>query len=156
MRNEFDSSDSSDTTLWDVAYALGEPLPAPFGSKIFHITVETEGFGLTRILFEGFYSSHEDGVTELARYCLDSWNSWEGEPWRNAENLDADIATVMEATGFDYDAAFDELGIRWLNSHSPQNIVDSYFADSADAVAIREKIVAKAQPWSGGNEFTLN
>jgi hypothetical protein len=62
-----ENNGDTDNTVYEIAQALGAHLPAPEGSSVIHITVETEDIGRNHLVFEGLYPTREHGVTDLAR-----------------------------------------------------------------------------------------
>jgi hypothetical protein len=143
----------TDAATYAVASALGERLPAPSGSKVIQIVVETSDYDRTNVSFEGMYPTREDGILDLARWCITRWFDYDNEPWRSDEQLGLKLAQVAEETGFDDDDVFDELGARRMDRHTPQDIVDRYFDAEEETLTIREQVVDTSAPWNGRNEY---
>lgn len=129
-----------DEESFEIAAALGSPMPAPSGSLVVALWVLDYDAG--DIVMEKQFRSLEEAKTALARWCLQQWEEWGFCPWKNERGEFEKNADVWR-TGMS----------SRLDGKTPKDVVKKYFAAEEEKLYHYKALVVRREPeWSGGQE----
>lgn len=125
---------------FEVAAALGSPMPAPSGSLIVTLTVFDYEVG--GVAIEKQFRSLEEAETALARWCVQRWEDMCFCPWKDEPDYFRNNTDVWR------------IGMSsWLDGKTPKDVVEEYFSASDGEVYSYEPMIMRQEPeWSGSQE----
>ncbi len=123
-----------------LALVLGAAIPAMPGMTFYRVTVQQMSgrFETPWSKNVGFYPTYDEALLALSRWCVEQWRDTtelEGEPTPWSEGLPEEEQGTVDGRGPV------SIVMEYVDSHTPIQIVDRYFAEFYHEYTIEEEKV---------------